>query len=136
MAQRGKIMLRIVLGLVVVVAAAILYGEARWKSGTRELRDRLEIARVPIEPKVLDVAELENVPAPVKRYFCAVLQDAQPLVAAVSVEHTGTFNLSEAVDRWKPLTSTQRVVTRRHGFDWDARVSMMPGVAVFVHDAY
>ena len=129
-------MLRIVLGLVVAAAAAILYGEFRWKSSTRELRHRLEAARLPIEPTVSDRDELENVPAPVQRYFRAVLQDAQPIVAAVNVEHTGTFNMGNAVDRWKSFTSTQRVVTRRPGFDWNARVAMMPGVPVLVHDAY
>jgi hypothetical protein len=28
------------------------------------------------------------------------------------------------------------VITRRPGFDWDARVAIMPGVPVRVHDAY
>jgi hypothetical protein len=76
------------------------------------------------------------VPAPVQRYFRAVLEHGQPIVAAVSVAHTGTFNMSEAAERWKPFTSNQRVVTRRPGFDWDGRVAMMPGLPVYVHDAY
>lgn len=126
----------IILGLVVVVAAVMLYGEFRWKSGTRELRDRLEAARLPIEPKFFDKVELNGVPAPVQRYFRAVVKDGQPIVAAVSVEHTGTFNMGEAADQWKPFTSTQRVVTRRPGFDWDGGVAMMPGLPVRVHDAY
>jgi hypothetical protein len=129
-------MLLIILGLGVVVAAVTLYGEFRWKSGTRELRDRLEAARLPIEPKVFDRRELESIPAPVQRYFRAVLADRQPIVTAVSVEHTGTFNMGEAADQWKPFTSTQRVVTRRPGFDWDGRVAMIPGLPVRVHDAY
>jgi len=131
-----KVMLLVIPGLVVVVAAVILYGEFRWKSGTRELRDRLEAARLPIEPKVFNRGELESLPAPVQRYFRAVLEDGQPIVAAVSVEHTGTFNMGEAAEQWKPFTSTQRVVTRRPGFDWDGRVAMMPGLPVRVHDAY
>lgn len=129
-------MLLVVFGLVVVVAAAVLYGELHWKSGTREIRDRLEAARLPIEPKVFARRELERVPAPVQRYFRAVLEDGQPIVAAVSVAHTGTFNMSEAAEQWKPFTSKQRVVTRRPGFDWDGRVAMMPGLLVYVHDAY
>ena len=129
-------MLLIILGLGVVVAAVILYGEFRWNSGTRELRDRLEAARLPIEPKVFDRRELVSVPAPVQRYFRAVLADGQPIVTAVSVEHTGTFNMGEATDQWKPFTSTQRVVTRRPGFDWDGRVAMISGLPVRVHDAY
>jgi hypothetical protein len=47
-------MLLIVLGLSIVVAAVICYGELRWKWGTRELRDRLEAATLPIEPTVFD----------------------------------------------------------------------------------
>lgn len=129
-------MLLVVLGLVIVVAAVMLYGEFRWKSGTRELRDRLEAARLPIEPKFFHKVELNGVPAPVQRYFRAVLKDGQPIVAAVTVEHTGTFNMGEAADQWKPFTSTQRVITRRPGFDWDGRVAMMPGLPVRVHDAY
>lgn len=49
-----------------------------------------------------------------------MLKHGQPIVAAARVEHTGTFNMGEGADRWKPFTSTQRVVTRRPGFDWDA----------------
>lgn len=129
-------MLLMILGLVVVVAAVMLYGEFHWRSGTRELRDRLEAARLPIQPKFFDEVELNGVPAPVQRYFRAVLKHGQPIVAAVSVEHTGTFNMGEAADQWKPFTSTQRVITRRPGFDWDGRVAMMPGLPVRVHDAY
>lgn len=132
----GKAILLIILGLVVVAAVVILYGAVRWKSGTRELRDRLEAARLPIEPRVFERGELEGLPAPVQRYFRAVLEDGQPIVAAVSVEHTGTFNMGETADQWKPFTSTQRVVTRRPGFDWDGRILMMPGLPVHVHDAY
>jgi hypothetical protein len=131
----SKAILFVVLALV-VLAAAILYAELRWRSGTRKLRDRLEATRVPIEPKIFDRVELADTPAPVQRYFHAVLNNGQPMVAAVRVEHTGTFNMDAAADKWKPFTSTQRVVTRRAGFDWDARVAMLPGVPVLVHDAY
>ena len=34
------------------------------------------------------------------------------------------------------LPIDQQVVTRRPGFDWDARVAMMPGLPVRVHDTY
>ena len=129
-------MFLVILGLVVIVAIVILYGEFRWTAGTKELRDRLAVARLPLEPKVFDKGELERLPAPVQRYFLAVLEDGQPIVATVSVEHTGTFNMSEAAEQWKPFTSTQRVVTSRPGFDWDGRVAMMPGLPVLVHDAY
>jgi hypothetical protein len=131
-----KTMLLIVLALLVVVVAVLFYGNARWNAGTKELRARLEAARVSTEPKFFAASELEGLPAPVKRYFQAVLKEGQPIVAAVTIQHRGTFNMSETADQWKPFTSTQRVVTQRPGFDWDARVLMMPGLPVHVHDAY
>ncbi|MCY7314114.1 MAG: hypothetical protein LH480_00350 [Rubrivivax sp.] len=39
-------------------------------------------------------------------------------------------------EQWKPFTSQQRVITRRPGFIWDARVRMLPGAPAQVHDAY
>lgn len=118
------------------VAGVICYGEIRWRARTRSLRDRLEAARLPLTIQAFDPHEMEPLPPPVQRYFRAVLSDGQPMVVAASVEHTGTFNLSEAGEQWKPFTSTQRVITHRPGFDWDARIAMAPGVSVFVHDAY
>ena len=58
------------------------------------------------------------------------------MVAGVRVRHTGTFNMGEARDQWKPFTSDQKVVTQRPGFDWNGRVWMMTGLPVRVHDAY
>lgn len=58
------------------------------------------------------------------------------MVTGVRLRHEGVFNMAETTDRWRPFTSDQRVITRRPGFDWDARVKMMPGLTVRVHDAY
>jgi hypothetical protein len=77
-----------------------------------------------------------GLPDPVRAYFRAALKDAQPLVAAASLEHRGTFNMSETGEQWKPFTSDQFVVVRRPAFVWDARIRMVPGMSVHVHDAY
>lgn len=123
---------------VLTVAAIVVpaYGSSRWSAATRGLLSRLEAARLPHVITRYDAREIEGLPAPVQRYFRAVLNDGQAIVAAVSVDHTGAFNMSEAAPRWKPFTSRQRVVTRRPGFDWDARIMLLPGVPVRIHDAY
>ena len=126
----------ILLGLTTTAAAALAVGAARWRSATQTLHARMDAARLPIEPAVYDAKELDGLPAPVQRYFRAVLRDGQPLVAAASLDIGGTINMGEATDRWRPFTSEQRVVTRRPGFDWDARVAMAPGMTARVHDAY
>ena len=136
---RAKVLGVFIVGgaLVAVLLVGVwLYGAHRWNTETQELRARLGASRVPIRPQTVDLRDLEGLPAPVQRYFRAVLEDEQPMVAGVHVQHTGTFNMGEAADRWKPFTSDQKVVTQRPGFDWNGRVAMMPGIPVRVHDAY
>ncbi|MCA1958041.1 MAG: hypothetical protein LDL14_05875 [Nitrospira sp.] len=128
----------IIVGLLVVAAivVAVVYGARNWADGTRELRARIENARMPIMPKVVNFRELEGLPEPVQQYFRTVLKEGQPMVTGVRVRHQGTFNMGETSDQWRPFTSDQLVITRRPGFDWDGRVKMMPGLTVRVHDAY
>ena len=123
--------------LALLFAALSVYGAAHWRALTAELNGRLEATRQPPQPTHFDAErELEGLPAPVQRYFRAVLRDGAPIVAAATVEHSGSFNMGQDADQWKPFTSQQRVVTRRPGFVWDGTVSMLPGVPVRVHDAY
>ncbi len=127
----------LVLAVVAVLfTGARLFGAWRWQEGTEDLRARLEAAREPVRPQTVDFSELEGLPVPVSRYFRTVLEDGQPMVSGVRVRHTGTFNMGEETDNWKPFTSDQVVVTQRPGFDWDGRVAMAPGLPVRVHDAY
>jgi hypothetical protein len=134
--------LSLVLCLLVVAAIGLsAYGSKRWTDTTRTLASRLEAARLdekgrPTSPTRYESRELAGLPAPVQRYFRAVLKEGQPIIAAVTLEHVGTFNLSATDEQWKPFTSQQRIVIHRPGFVWDAQVSMLPGVAVRVHDSY
>jgi len=131
-----KALITILLALAAVLVSAWLYGAYRWNTSTQELRARLDAARVPVRPQTADFRELDGLPAPLQRYFRTVLEEGQPMVAGARVQHTGTFNMGETTDQWKPFTSDQVVVTQRPGFDWDGRVAMMPGLPVRVHDAY
>ncbi len=127
------------LGLGVFVAAGsglVALGSSRWAGATRALLARLEATRLPATAAKYDTRELEGLPPSVQRYFRAVLKDGQRVITAATVEHTGTFNLSQTGEQWKPFISQQRVVTRSPGFVWNGHVTAMPGVAVHVHDAY
>lgn len=131
-----KILFVVTAAIIVALVVAIIYGNSRWDAGTTQLRKRLDGAQVKQAPQFFSTKELEGLPAPVKRYFSTVLKDGQPIVTAATVTHRGTFNMGETTDNWKPFSSTQRVITSRPGFDWDARIIMFPGVAAHVHDAY
>jgi hypothetical protein len=131
-----KLTALVIFALAALVAVILGYAARRWRSGTKALRARLETARRPIATKTYDPSELVGLPEPVQRYFRAALRGGQQPVAAVNMEHRGTFNPNETGEHWKPFVSTQRVITQQPGFDWDARIAVMPGVTVRVHDAY
>ncbi len=120
------------------LALALVYGTLRWEEGTRTLRARLDTARTASAPAParFDARALDTLPLSVQRYLRAVLSDGQPAIASVDIEHAGSLNMSETGQDWKRFTSTQKVIARRPGFDWNARVAMLPGLPVRVHDAY
>jgi len=124
-------------GLAVATGIGLVaLGSSRWRASTKAQMARLEAARVPTPAGRYDAREIEDLPAPVQRYFRAVLKDGQPLIAAAEFELAGTINLSATGVQWKPFTSTQRAVTHRPGFLWNGRVSMLPGLDARVHDSY
>ena len=127
------------LGLGLVGATGIglvVLGSSRWLAATQAQMALLEAGRVPAPAGRYDAREINGLPAPVQRYFRAVLKDGQPFIAAVTFELAGTINMSATGEQWKPFTSTQRAVTHRPGFLWNGRVAMLPGVAAHVHDSY
>ena len=126
----------VVAALALVWAALAVAGQRRWTAATQAITVRLEAQRMPTPAERYDPREIEGLPAPVRRYFSTVLTPGQPFVSAATLEHTGSFNMSPTDEQWKPFTSRQRVIVRRPGFLWDARIAMAPGVAVRVHDSY
>lgn len=122
--------------LVTVAIAGRWYGASQWTTLTQAVRARLDAAPIPVAPRVVDFSGLEGLPAPVRRFFRAVLREGQSHVAGVHLQHAGMFNMGENTDQWKPFASDQAVVLQRPGFDWDGRIAMLPGLPVRVHDAY
>ena len=130
-------------GLLAIAAVVLsVFGDRAWTRDTRALKAGLEAARLDGPGKRgspharYDVSELDSLPAPVQRYFRAVLRDGQPIVSAVTIDLAGTFNLSLTGERWRLFTSLQRVVKRLPGFVWDARIALLPGLTVRVVDSY
>jgi hypothetical protein len=127
--------------LVVLALGLRAVGAARWAEMIRTHTTQLESGRVDsrgrlLSPARFDVRELDGLPAPVQRYFRAVLTDGQPIIAAATIEMTGTMNMSATAEQWKPFTSHQRAVTRKPGFLWDAKVFMLPGLPAHVEDSF
>lgn len=90
----------ITVALVACFVLTAIYGSFRWRSGTEKLRARLNAGRQPITPTAYDARVIEGLPAPVQRYFRAVLKDGQPMIAAIKLTHAGQFSLGEAEPKW------------------------------------
>lgn len=132
----GGWLLLVLLVLALLLGALLAYGAWRWQGLSASLQARLESGRQASAPARYRLSELDGLPAPVQRYFRAALQDGMLRVAAVDLLQRGSFNLSETGAQWKPFSASQRVLTQRPGFVWDARIAVLPGLAVHVHDAY
>ena len=105
------------LGLLAVVAVGLsAYGAKRWADSTLMLTrgarcgpSRNEARSPP--PTRYDARELEGLPAPVQRYFRAVLKDGQPIITAATIDIAGTFNMS--ADR-RAVEAVHLAATGRH----------------------
>ena len=127
------------LGVGVTAAAVfglVTVGSSRWIAATQAQVALLDAARKPMPAGRYDARELQGLPAPVQRYFRAVLKDGQPIIAAATFELAGTINMSTTGENWKPFTSWQRAVVHRPGFLWNGSVRIFPGVVARVHDSY
>jgi len=94
------------------------------------------VARGSDDDRRFEAADLEGLPAPVRRYFETVLEEGRPRVRSVRMEQRGEFRLGDPGWSWRPMEATQHVTVDPPGFVWSATVSLLPFVPVRVLDAY
>jgi hypothetical protein len=131
-----KIVMYLLLSLIAMGTLLIFFGAYGWQRNTNNLRARLVATQTPIDNQLYDERELENLPAPVQRYFKTVLKNHTPIIKAAHFRQAGTFNMGETTPQWRRFEADQQVFTHTAGFDWNARISIFPGFNVYVHDAY
>ncbi len=108
----------------------------KWQTRTAELVNKLRNSQTRKRFQKFRNNEVRYLPFPVQRYLRKVLKNGQQLIDEVTIKHSGTFNMGNTDENWKPFTSNQHVSVAGNGFIWDARIRATPGVNVFVHDAY
>lgn len=125
----------VVIAALAGLVALLFHRRRRWHHRTRELRQRILFGQSDGAGRY-DPDSLGELPPPVERYFRTALTEGQPSVASVQMQQSGTFNMSETGEVWRPFVAEQLVVPRRPGFLWHARMRALPGISVRVHDAY
>lgn len=126
-----------VLGCLVAVIAVIGWvGQYRWRAVTRDIHLRMAMQAGRQPPELSADEGRDRLPGPVRRYLRHVLGDGGRLIRQVRMRQTGTFNMSESGENWRPFSAEQWVIVNGPAFDWDARIQAAPWVPVRVHDAY
>ncbi|MEO5751433.1 MAG: DUF6544 family protein [Usitatibacter sp.] len=121
----------------VLAAISLMFAaNTRWESEAATFRVQMQAQSRPITPPIYSARELDGLPLPVQRYFRAVLREGQPMVKRARFTQEGTFLQNLEGQRWEPFDATQLVTTSPPGFDWDARIQMIPGARVHVRDSY
>jgi hypothetical protein len=127
----------LILGLLLVGAGSLIaIGDYLWCKRTAALLDRLRQRSTTPRSTVFTEADLVGLPAPVVRYFRAVLHDGQPVIRHARLTQRGQFLVRPTPDGWRPFVATQHSATHPAGFVWDARIRVGPGLSIRVRDAF
>jgi len=111
----------------VATVGTLTLATRRWNRVTDEYVRQLGRAAQPSEDEAsgtVRLAMLESLPAPVLRYFRAVLHDGQSCVRSARVVQTGEFLMPSAEDGWRRFDATQTFTTAPPGFVWDAHIRL------------
>ena len=81
----------------------------------------------------------DDLPTPVCRYVRFALRPGPPRVRTALIHQTGTFRNRVGGDPakgWAAFRAIQRISAGPPAFEWEARIRMLPGLAVRVRDGY
>jgi len=131
-------MARIIFAIAVaaaVAAVAVFRRRSRWFKEVSALVGQLIEEAAPVEGTV-DLAEVEALPEPVRRFFHHVLEDGLPMISQAYLVQKGGFRVRPDGKGWTALYARQAFSVVPRAFVWDAKIGALPGVWVRVCDAY
>lgn len=129
----------ILLFILIIAACAIagaLFGAWRWQHQSDQYRAVLIASQQSITPANYSSQVLDGLPTPVQKYFRVALKDGQAKLKSGQILTEGKFLLDAEKNKWVPFTAAQLFTAKPPAFDWNARMPMMPGLTVYVQDAY
>jgi len=114
------------------ISIVLALARLRWEADAGVLLGRLRRGRERVPQPTYDPGEIRDLPAPVRRFFESALVPGCPFIGGAELAHEGTIRLSPSFD--VAFVSTTKVIVRRPGFLWQARLRHFSGL--LVHDAY
>ena len=124
-------------GLAAAAAASLLFGAWRERDKSAQLVDAVQRRTTTAVPSTLSLAGLDDVPAPVARYFRRVLREGQPSIAVVRLLQAGRLRTGVRGELWFAFSAEQlRSCLGRPGFVWQARLELPFAAHLSVLDSY
>ncbi|MDQ3797680.1 MAG: hypothetical protein M3294_09015, partial [Pseudomonadota bacterium] len=116
-----------ILGVVVAAGTLAVWLGSRWQQRTlSKLIERLIGDSRSHAAARIDFDDIENLSAPVARYFRRAFPQGQRQIRLVRMELAGVLRTDVGSDRWFPFRATHIVAPPATGFVWNARVEMAP----------
>jgi len=115
---------------------AVLIGRSVEAKRADDMEAALLHERIAGVDHVLDVRQLSDLPAPVRRYFEYCLVESQKLIKTVRIHQMGELRTSTTSELWSSFTAEQLVAPSNVGFVWKAKVSTPFATHVRVLDGY
>jgi hypothetical protein len=129
--------LRTISGAVAVsVPVALSIATLRWNAHTANRLAKLSLRRSAAPRFPFEPSQLEGLPPPVARYLGRVLQEGQPIIRRASFRQSGVFLVRSNPDTWREFSAVETFTTDPPQFVWDAKIRMLPGLAVRVRDSF
>lgn len=126
----------IVGGLGLAGVAGMVVRRRQFERSIQRTLDRLEGAGAGVDPQPDSSHEMDDLPAPVRRYLERACRPDRRPVRTVRLRQRGEFRLGGPERPWRPVRARQVVSVRPPGFAWDATIDMGPGLSARVLDAY
>lgn len=129
-------LLGLVTGVSVLATAAFAVQRRRVSERVRDYMASVQEGANPVSAGPYEQRDVEDLPAPVRRYFETVLQEGQQHVSQVRLTQAGQFRLGGTDAAWYPFTAIQIYSVSPPGYVWDADIELVPLVSARVLDAY
>lgn len=129
-------LLGLMAGVSALGTAAFAVRRRRVSQRVRDYTASVQVSATPVSADPYEQHDVEDLPAPVRRYFETVLQEGQQHVSQVRLTQAGQFRLGGADAAWYPFTASQIYSVSPPGYIWDADIELAPLVSAQVLDGY
>ena len=127
----------VIAGIVAILMVLVLYVVTSYHSFKKMVLEEAAIlAEVEsAEEKSVTEAQLQGLPAPVKKYMEYTLFKGYPFIKLVKLKHKGSFRRGPGKE-WLEIEGTEYFDARRPGFVWYGKMKMKHRLWVCARDKY